>query len=124
MTTLKTATMTIWYKAGIVTLAKDIKTGRFVKKADAQWALDCAMEGRKGDQVVFGGVFGVICLFIALACAVNVMPSEYTLDTIYNNGAGHTAIYMKECLCYMWATIMSSLGGLLLVGASVRQCFK
>jgi hypothetical protein len=124
MATIKTATMTIWHKAGTVTLAKDIKTGRFVKKERAQNALDREMEGRKYFQVVLGGFAGMICLFIALACAVNVMPSEYSLDTIYNNGLGHTAIYLKESLCYMWATIMGSLGGLLLAGACVRQCFK
>jgi hypothetical protein len=124
MATIKTATMTIWHKAGIVTLAKDIKTGRFVKKERAQNALDRAMESRKDDQVMLGAFAGVICFFVALACAVNVSPAEYTLDTIYNNGAGHTAIYLKECLSHMWATIMSSLGGLLLAGAAVRQCFK
>lgn len=37
---VKTAKMVFWVVAGRVTLAKSVITGRFIKRADAQWLFD------------------------------------------------------------------------------------
>ena len=117
-------TVTVWHVAGKVNLTKSNATGKFIKNAIGQYSLDANMASKKTDFVFCLGLAAAVLFVLALLSCFAVMPSDFSLDAIYNNGAGHAALYDKMFLIEVLAKAFATAGLLFTVGSTILNLTK
>ena len=118
------ATVTVWHVAGKVNLAKCNSTGKFIKNAIGQYHLTVFMDSKKFNFVFCLGLAAAVLFVLALLSCFAVLPSDFSLDAIYNNGAGHAALYDKMFFSELLAKAFATAGLLCTVGATIRNLTK
>ena len=118
------ATVTVWHVAGKVNLTKSNATGKFIKNAIGQYSLDANMASKKTNFIFGFGLTAAVLFVLALLSCFAVLPSDFSLDAIYNNGAGHAALYDKMFLSEFLAKAFATAGAACAFGAVIRNLTK
>ena len=127
MTNVKKVTidnMSIYHANGVVTIAKCKATGKFVKRAKAQAALDLHLNDRKFKFNVALLTVAMFSLLLALLSLTGVTQSDYSLDMLYNAGQGFAALNIKAAKMEFVSSVCGTLFLSNVFGIIIRSMFK
>ena len=127
MTNVKKVTldnMSIYHTNGLVTIAKCAVTGKFIKRAKAQAALNLHLSDSKLKFNIALLSIAMFSLLLTLLSATGVTQSDYSLDMLYNAGNGFAALNVKaakmDFIFHVFGTLFLSSS----VGIAIRSLFK
>ena len=116
--------MSIYHANGIVTIAKCSITGKFVKRAKAQAALDLHLNDRKFKFNVALLTVAMFSLLLTLLSATGVTQSDYSMDMLYNASNGFSALNIKSAKMEFISSVCGTLFLSNVFGIIIRSMFK